>query len=162
MDLSTSVYRTADSAGDIHLRQPPGGHHLLAILASSGCRSSANGDDIARDRIVSRPVATRLTSANLHMRTARDTLPHNAMNRRGGNGLRQHWSWDQRYWLTENKLSTPQLAPVADYPYGYDASGTVTAQHDALEPARNRDFGYDDLNRLTVANSGSALWGAGG
>ena len=51
---------------------------------------------------------------------------------------------------------------IADYVYQTDAAGNITQIHDAVSPTYNRDFGYDDLNRLTTANSGTSLWGSGG
>ena len=51
--------------------------------------------------------------------------------------------------------------PIASYTYGHDPAGNITAIHDALDPTYNRDFAYDDLHRLTTANSGTALWGNG-
>ena len=53
------------------------------------------------------------------------------------------------------------MGSIADYNYVYDGVGNIKEIHDALDPAYNRDFSYDDLSRLTLANSGAALWGAG-
>ena len=44
---------------------------------------------------------------------------------------------------------------------GDHAAGNITSIQDALDPAYNRTFQYDDLNRLTVANGGASLWGNG-
>jgi RHS repeat-associated protein len=77
-----------------------------------------------------------------------------------GNGTTRTTQYDTRYRPLENKLSAAS-GTIADYTYGEDAAGNITAIHDAMNPAFNRDFGYDDLNRLTTANSGASLWGAG-
>jgi RHS repeat-associated protein len=49
--------------------------------------------------------------------------------------------------------------PLADYRYGHDAAGNITAITDALDARFGRNFGYDDLYRLTRADTGTALWG---
>lgn len=77
-----------------------------------------------------------------------------------GNGTTKTMSYDARYRPQENKLTGP-AGVLADYLYANDAVGNITQIHDALNAAYDRDFGYDDLNRLVAANSGSALWGSG-
>ncbi|HKO57511.1 MAG TPA: DUF6531 domain-containing protein, partial [Thermoanaerobaculia bacterium] len=77
-----------------------------------------------------------------------------------GNGTTKTMSYDARYRPTENKLTGPS-GPIADYLYASDAAGNITQIHDALDPAYDRDFGYDELNRLTSASTGSSLWGSG-
>lgn len=77
-----------------------------------------------------------------------------------GNATTQAFTYDNRYRPSENKLAGPS-GNIADYVYAEDAAGNITQIHDAIAPAYNRDFGYDDLNRLTVANSGTGLWGTG-
>jgi len=77
-----------------------------------------------------------------------------------GNGTTRSMQYDARYRPLENKLTGP-AGTIADYAYGEDALGNITSIHDAVNPAYNRDLGYDDLNRLTTANSGASLWGAG-
>ncbi len=77
-----------------------------------------------------------------------------------GNGTTRTMQYDARYRPLENKLTGPS-GTIADYAYGEDAAGNITSIHDAVNPAYNRDLGYDDLNRLTTANSGASLWGAG-
>ena len=62
--------------------------------------------------------------------------------------------------IPENKL-TSTSGTLADYNYAEDGVGNITQIHDAVVPTFNRDFGYDDLNRLTAANSGSSLWESG-
>lgn len=77
-----------------------------------------------------------------------------------GNGTTRSTTFDNRYRVQENKLTGPSSV-IADLTYGEDNTGNITAIHDALDARYNRDLGYDDLNRLVTANSGSALWGAG-
>lgn len=77
-----------------------------------------------------------------------------------GNGTTKTMSFDARYRPLENKL-TGAGGAIADYLYANDAAGNITQIHDALDPSYNRDFGYDDLNRLVTANGGASLWGAG-
>jgi hypothetical protein len=77
-----------------------------------------------------------------------------------GNGTTQTMQYDARYRPSENQLAAG-MTSLADYTYTSDALGNITAIHDALDATRNRDFAYDDLNRLVTANSGTALWGTG-
>lgn len=77
-----------------------------------------------------------------------------------GNGTTKTFIYDARYCPLENKLTGPGGA-IADYVYVTDPSGNITQIHDTVDPGYNRDFGYDDLNRLTAANTGASLWGAG-
>jgi RHS repeat-associated protein len=77
-----------------------------------------------------------------------------------GNGMTRSVTYDARYRTLENKF-TSASGTIADYNYAEDNAGNVTQIHDATNGAYNRDFGYDDLNRLTTANSGASLWGAG-
>jgi RHS repeat-associated protein len=59
----------------------------------------------------------------------------------------------------QKKLTGP-AGVIAQYDYQHDANGNITQIHDA-DPTYNRDFAYDDLNRLVEANSGTSLWGTG-
>ena len=77
-----------------------------------------------------------------------------------GNGTTKTMRYDNRYRILENKLAGPS-GTIADFNYVEDAAGNITQIHDALDATWNQDFGYDDLNRLTTANSGSSLWGSG-
>ena len=76
-----------------------------------------------------------------------------------GNGTTRTMRYDARYRVLENKLTGP-AGMIADYNYAEDASGNITQIHDAVDPTYNRDFAYDDLNRLTSATTGSSLWGS--
>lgn len=77
-----------------------------------------------------------------------------------GNGTTRTMRYDTRYRPLENKVTGPS-GVLADYNYAEDNAGNITQIHDATNAAYDRDFAYDDLNRLTTANSGSSLWGAG-
>ena len=78
-----------------------------------------------------------------------------------GNGTRRTVTFDTRYRVTENKLVSGGGAAMADTLYAEDGAGNITQIHDALDPGFNRDFAYDDLNRLVTANTGASLWGNG-
>jgi hypothetical protein len=75
-----------------------------------------------------------------------------------GNGTTQALSYNQRYQPTENKLTGGTT--IADYLYAEDGVGNITQITDNVNAGYDRSFGpYDDLNRLTTANSGASLWG---
>lgn len=76
------------------------------------------------------------------------------------NGTTQTRVYDSRFRIQRNTLTGP-AGTIADYSYSEDNVGNITSIHDALDASYNRDFVYDDLNRLTSANSGPSLWGAG-
>ncbi len=75
-----------------------------------------------------------------------------------GNGTMQTMRYNQRYLPQENKLVASGRT-IADQVYSEDAAGNITAINDMLDSGYSRSFGYDDLNRLTTANSGGKLWG---
>jgi RHS repeat-associated protein len=77
-----------------------------------------------------------------------------------GNGLKRAMSYDTRYRITENKLFNPPTN-IARYSYSYDAAGNILGIQDVMDGTYSRTFAYDDLNRLTTANTGTSLWGAG-
>jgi len=74
-----------------------------------------------------------------------------------GNGTTQTMSYNQRYLPHENKLVGSTT--IADHLYSEDPVGNITGISDQLNSGYARTFGYDDLNRLTTANSGASLWG---
>jgi RHS repeat-associated protein len=78
----------------------------------------------------------------------------------GAASLSRNATYDQRYRLTSFNVLAG-ATPLADYRYGLDAVGNITAITDNLDPRYSRSFGYDDLYRLTAANTGSGLWGNG-
>jgi len=77
-----------------------------------------------------------------------------------GNGTVQSTAFDSRYRPTRNTLTKPPQT-LADYTYGSDALGNIETITDELNAGYNRTFGYDDVNRLTTANTGASLWGTG-
>jgi len=78
-----------------------------------------------------------------------------------GNGTAETRTFDQKY-----SPATAQLSAggglLANYSYAADAAGNITQINDLTDAGYNRMFGYDDLNRLVTANSGSSMWGTGG
>jgi len=74
-----------------------------------------------------------------------------------GNGTTQTFTYNARYFPTENKFVGSTT--LADYGYGEDAVGNITTLTDKVNAGYDRAFQYDDLNRLTTANSGTSLWG---
>ncbi len=62
--------------------------------------------------------------------------------------------------MRRNSLAAPS-GTVVDYLYDEDSAGNITQVHGAIDAKYNRDFAYDDLNRLTMANTGASLWGSG-
>jgi RHS repeat-associated protein len=77
-----------------------------------------------------------------------------------GNGTTKTMLYDTRYRVQQNKL-TGSSGVIAQYDYQEDAAGNITQIHDATDPVFNRDFAYDELQRLVTANSGASLWGTG-
>jgi RHS repeat-associated protein len=69
-------------------------------------------------------------------------------------------TYDARHRITENKLFNPPNT-IARYSYSYDSAGNILGIQDLIDSRYSRTFGYDDLNRLTTANTGTALWGTG-
>ena len=86
-----------------------------------------------------------------------------------GNGTVRSMTYDQRYRIETNVLTGPvpsEHGPpvpgvIASYDYDHDAAGNITRIADLVDPGFTRDFVYDDLDRLTTANGGAKLWGAG-
>ncbi|HKR62486.1 MAG TPA: RHS repeat-associated core domain-containing protein [Thermoanaerobaculia bacterium] len=76
------------------------------------------------------------------------------------NGTQQIMTYDSRYRMASNKLTGPG-GTIAEYTYTYDVAGNITGIADAVDAGYSRTFGYDDLNRLTTANTGATLWGTG-
>lgn len=77
-----------------------------------------------------------------------------------GNGTTRSIAYDSRLRIQSNQLSTVS-GVLAHYTYGHDPKGNITSITDQVDPAYNRTFQYDDLDRLITANSGAALWGTG-
>lgn len=73
------------------------------------------------------------------------------------NGTSQSMTFDARY-RQEGNLLHHSAQLLAGYGYDYDAAGNVTSIEDLVDSGYSRTFEYDDLNRLTVANTGAHLW----
>jgi len=125
-----------------------------AIVYPSGDEAIYTHDHAGRPRTLSVGGATIVSDAAYLPFGPRATLSY-------GNGMLQTLQYDSRTRVDTNVLSGP-LGPIAGYDYGYDAKGNVTSIVDLINSGYNRSYGYDDLDRLTGANSGSALWGSGG
>jgi RHS repeat-associated protein len=67
-------------------------------------------------------------------------------------------AYDFRYRVASNQL-VRNGANIAFYLYGYGPAGNITAITDTVDAAYNRQFGYDDLGRLTNTSTGAMLWG---
>ncbi|HYH09212.1 MAG TPA: RHS repeat-associated core domain-containing protein [Thermoanaerobaculia bacterium] len=76
------------------------------------------------------------------------------------NGARRVMDYDTRYRPDGLRLIGPSSTLVS-YDYQHDHAGNITGILDLLDTGYDRHFGYDDLNRLTSANTGAALWGTG-
>ncbi|MCU1348637.1 MAG: repeat protein, partial [Acidobacteria bacterium] len=101
------------------------------------------------------------TSAGSSLVSSAEYLPFGPMTSLVyGNGTTKIMQYDARYRPLGNKLVGP-AGTIADYTYAEDAAGNITQLHDAVDATWNRDFGYDDLNRLVTANAGTSLWGTG-
>ncbi|HYR28181.1 MAG TPA: hypothetical protein VEU30_06920, partial [Thermoanaerobaculia bacterium] len=90
-------------------------------------------------------------------------LPFGPLSRlRFANGTTQTLEHDVRDRVQWNTLTADATGtPIARYEYGYDAAGNITSIDDDLDPAYDRSFTYDDLNRLTRADTGTSLWRTG-
>jgi RHS repeat-associated protein len=72
-----------------------------------------------------------------------------------GNGIVGATGYDNRY-----RVTSISAGPVMDLTYSqYNANGNITAVNNALDPTRDKSFGYDALDRLTSAAS-SGIWGS--
>ncbi len=63
------------------------------------------------------------------------------------NGLYENRSYDQQYRLWTLAVSNS----LENLTYGYEANGNVWTITDNLNPAKNKTYGYDPLDRLTSA-----------
>ncbi len=86
-----------------------------------------------------------------------------------GNGTARTTTYDQRYRMFQDTLSGPVPAEngssvqgtIVSHRYAYDPVGNIRAIDDLVDDGFHRQFQYDDLSRLTVANSNTKLWGNG-
>ncbi len=77
-----------------------------------------------------------------------------------GNGTTETRTYNTRYLPLANRLAYGATT-IAHYTHQTDPAGNITAITDLMQPTYSRTFGYDDLHRLTVANTGASLWGTG-
>lgn len=81
-----------------------------------------------------------------------------------GNATTRSASFDLRY--RPATLALTGASSTVSYSYGVDALGNITSITDSVTAAYSRTFGYDDLNRLTSATTGTGgsppLWGSTG
>ena len=121
------------------------------VLPPSSSRSTAGPTGTRRAARGTRPDSTLVSSATY--------APFGPMTSIAfGNGTTQTISYTQRYFPQENKVVASGRTLV-DQMYTEDAVGNIAAVADMLDSGYTRSFSYDDLNRLTTANSGSKLWG---
>ncbi len=76
-----------------------------------------------------------------------------------GNGTAENWSYDSDYRAGSiiDSLSGTKLQNLT---YAYDNANNVKSITDALNPANTQTLGYDKLNRLTSAVSGTGGYGS--
>lgn len=72
-----------------------------------------------------------------------------------GNGLVETRTYDQDYRLTG--ISIPAVQGLT---FGYNANDDVTGITDSIRTANTQTLGYDNLNRLTTATSGTGGYGS--
>jgi RHS repeat-associated protein len=78
-----------------------------------------------------------------------------------GNRIAEAWTFDLDYRAT-NLADTLKAANVQNLTYTYDADNNVKAIADAVNGANSQTLGYDVLNRLTSAASGTGGYGTYG
>jgi len=137
------------------LMLPPMQHP--GTTSGRGIQPGPNSRSVALPSSAVRRVAdiTRLSSTIVTSATYAPFGPMTAL--AFGNGTTQTMSYNQRYLPHENKLVGGTT--IADHLYSEDPVGNITGISDQLNSGYARTFGYDDLNRLTTANSGASLWG---
>jgi RHS repeat-associated protein len=83
-----------------------------------------------------------------------------------GNGTTRTAGWNARYQPSTLTLTGGSVGGAVSYTYSLDALGNITGITDNGNTAYNRTFGYDDLNRLATATTGTGgsppLWGSPG
>ncbi len=78
-----------------------------------------------------------------------------------GNGLTAQINYDTDYRISKIRVRDG-AADLYHTDYGYDANGNINAITDNVVGARTQSFTYDELDRLTVASSGTGGNGAYG
>lgn len=102
-----------------------------------------------------------ISSLNTSYVTAATYLPFGPMTSLTlGNGTVETRTYNSRYLPLTSSL-THGVTTIAQYAYTNDPVGNITAIADSTDATYNRTFGYDDLSRLTTANTGTSLWSTG-
>jgi RHS repeat-associated protein len=122
----------------------------------SSARTTGGGAPVITPSDANRRVASRASSTLVSSATYAPFGPLTSL--AFGNGTTQTITYNQRFLPTENKLVTGATT-LADHLYTEDSVGNITGITDGLDAGYNRSYGYDDLNRLTTANTGAKLWG---
>ena len=76
-----------------------------------------------------------------------------------GNAIAESWTFDQDYRST-NITDTVSSTTLQNLTYGYDADNNVKTITDAVNSANGQTLGYDVLNRINSAVSGSGGYGS--
>lgn len=153
----TTAYQY-DRRGALRFEQATSGFAGFYAHDADGNRTTLGIAEYVYD-FAGRPVA--VTSSGIPVIASVKYLPFGPLTElEYANGALRAVQHDQRYRTTRNTLNMGATV-LADYVYQYDAAGNITRIHDAVDATYNRDFTYDDLNRLVTANTGTSLWGAG-
>ena len=76
-----------------------------------------------------------------------------------GNGIAETWAYDNSYRPT-NITDALSSANLQDLTYAYDNANNVKSITDAVNAANDQTLGYDVINRLTSAASGTGGYGS--
>lgn len=76
-----------------------------------------------------------------------------------GNGVSESWTFDEDYRST-NITDTVSSTTLQNLTYGYDADNNVKTITDAVNAANGQTLGYDVLNRINSAVSGTGGYGS--
>jgi RHS repeat-associated protein len=76
-----------------------------------------------------------------------------------GNGIAETWAYDNSYRAT-NITDALSSANLQDLTYAYDNANNVKSIADAVNAANDQTLGYDVINRLTSAASGTGGYGS--
>jgi len=76
-----------------------------------------------------------------------------------GNGIAESWTFDEDYRST-NITDTHSATTLQNLTYGYDADNNVKTIADAVNAANGQTLGYDVLNRINSAVSGTGGYGS--
>lgn len=75
---------------------------------------------------------------------------------RYGNGVASSFAINARLWPSSMSTLKPGGASMIDLAYTYDPSGNVTNIAESVAGLQNRNFGYDNIDRLTSVDMPSA------